>query len=257
MNFSLSPHFFAGVLVDRFQKRAGVFSNKLNAEDWVPKDKHPREQALFLFYVVLLDYAIKSQGLYEGATRLLKHKPNFFEPRFILGLGDKKILEVISEYLKPRYPNEAVLRYKLNSHKLLGNYKGDPLKIFAGHSSAKETLARVLEFRGMGPKTGNLFFRSMVSCFNFRFPDIEDILPPVDMHDVRIAYLLGFVKSDKTTDENVKKVKVLWSSACKEAGVDWITFDRGLWLLGSQERPKSKEEICDLLGIEGASGMKT
>ena len=77
--------------------------------------------------------------------------------------------------------------------------------------------------------------------------DIKDILPPVDMHDVRIACILGFIDNNEMTAKNILKTKKLWSTASKDSGVNWITFDRALWLLGSEGKPKSKQEIVSLI----------
>ena len=242
---------FALALVKAFDSNKGLFSKKVNVENWVPQNAADLVKALFLFFVVQLDYATKSQKLYEGATSLLEKNPKFFDPNNILSLSDNELLEVCVKYLKPRYPNEASLRLKINAKKLINEYSGNPIEILDSSKNAKEALKRILEFRGYGPKTGNLFLRSMVSIFNTPFDDIEDILPPVDIHDVRIAYLLGFIDSTDMTEKNILRTKKLWNNVCKVAGVNWITFDRALWLLGSEGHPKSKQEIIKLLETAG------
>ena len=119
----------------------------------------------------------------------------------------------MTQYLKPRYPNEAYNRYKINSKKLLEEYNGNPLEILNKSKTAKEALKRILEFRGYGNKTGNLFLRTLISVFNPVFDDIQDVLPPVDIHDVRIAYLLGFIESNKMSEKNINFVKQIWNEA--------------------------------------------
>jgi endonuclease III len=193
-----------------------------------------------------LDYAIKSQLLYEGALKLIVVNPKFFLPTTILGLSDEELTKFLATYLRPRYINEAVFRYKANSQKLKDQYGGDPQRIF-NDSDATKVLKRIWEFRGFGPKTGNLFFRSMVTTFNNRYSNIDSVLPPVDMHDVRIANKMGYVASDDMSEKNVQRVKELWNKACLDAGVNWLIFDKALWLLGSVGRPESKEDIERLL----------
>jgi len=244
---NLTPSGFVTLVTNRFTAREGVFSEFRNVEDYVPKEATQLQQSLFLFYVVQLDYAIKGRVLYAGATRLYQEKPEFFTPTYIQGLSDEDLLKTLTGYIKPRYPNEAVIRYKANSKKLQDDYEGDPVKIFTESDTAKKTVDKIMEFRGMGPKTGNLFFRAMISTFDFKFDDIDSVLQPVDIHDVRIAHLMGFVEKDEITDKNIQEVKLLWNKACKEAEVNWITFDRALWLLGSEGKPKTKEDILDLL----------
>ncbi len=234
---------FAKILVAAFNRGQGIFSNKVNVEDCVPKKFSDLDKSLFLFFVVQLDYATKSQKLYAGANALVSKKPDFFNPRCLQDLSNPRLRNFLIRYLKPRYPNEAVQRYKINAGILLDKYEGNPLNILRKSRSAAEALKKIRTFRGFGPKIGNLFLRSMISLFDPPFADIQEILPPVDIHDVRIAYLLGFVNTESMAEKNINQVKTLWNRACRDAGVNWITFDRALWLLGSGGRPKSKQDV--------------
>lgn len=244
----MNPTDFVSRVVELFEKRLGVFENKYNVEDWVPGDFNDLEKSCFMFYVTQLDYAIKSQLLYEGALKLIKIKPNFFLPNTILNLDENILTNYLATYLRPRYINEAVYRYRTNTQKLTEQYKGDPRIIF-NDVDATKVLKRIWEFRGFGPKTGNLFFRSMVSTFNIKYDNIDSVLPPVDIHDVRIAYLMGYVESADMSDKNIQHVKELWNKACINANVSWITFDKALWLLGSIGHPQSKEDILKLPNV--------
>jgi endonuclease III len=242
----MTPSGFANRVVELFEKRESVFENKVNVEDWVPQEFNDLEKSCFLFYVTQLDYAIKSQLLYEGAIKLIKINPEFFLPKTILDLTDEELTDFLKTYLRPRYINEAVFRYKANSQKLMDLYNGNPKEIFNDEDATK-VLKKILDFRGFGPKTGNLFFRSMVTTFEINYSNIDKILQPVDMHDVRIAKYMGYVDSDEMTEKNVKRVKELWNKACLTANVNWLTFDKALWLLGSVGQPKNKEDILKLL----------
>ena len=199
-----------------------------------------------MFFLTQLDYAIKSTLLYEGARKLYVVNSKFFSAEHILGLTEKELMDLLAMYLRPRYINEAVFRYITNSRKLLDLYQGDPRNIFSS-KDAPAILKKIWEFRGFGPKTGNLFFRSMVTTFELDLVNIESVLPPVDIHDVRIAKLMGFVESDQMAERNVKVVKEMWSNACKEARVNWLVFDKALWLLGSIGKPTSEEDVIRLL----------
>ena len=241
-----TPSDFVRLVADKFQSHRGVFSEFRNVEDYIPEGTQ-LEQSLFLFYVVQLDYAVRGRVLYAGATKLHEEKADFFTPEHIEKLSDKELFKVLASYMKPRYPNEAVERYKQNSRKLQEDYSGNPMKIFSESKTAQIALDKIQDFRGMGPKTGNLFFRAMVSSFGIEYPDIESILQPVDIHDVRIAHLMGFIEKSDMTDRNIQEVKILWNRACLDAGVNWIIFDRALWLLGSEGKPNSKGDILKLL----------
>lgn len=244
----MRPSDFASRVVELMEKREGVFANRFNIEDWVPANLDPKGKACFLFFLAQLDYATKSTLLYEGARELYTVNPRFFTAEFILGLTEKDLTDLLAEYLRPRYINEAVFRYRPNSQKLIDLYQGDPRNIFSS-KNAPAILMKIWEFRGFGPKTGNLFFRSMVTTFEMDLENIDGVLPPVDIHDVRIAKLMGFVENDRMTERNVRSVKEMWGAACKKARVNWLVFDKALWLLGSVGRPTSKESVLKLLNL--------
>jgi len=237
---------FAKRVVELMERREGIFANRLNVEDWVPTDLDAKGKANYLFFLTQLDYAIKSTLLYEGARKLYAINPKFFSPEVILGFSEAELSKTLATYLRPRYINEAVFRYRANSQKLIQLYQGDPRNIFKV-GDAPAILKKVWEFRGFGPKTGNLFFRSMVTTFEMNLTNIDSVLQPVDIHDVRIAKLMGFVESDQMSERNVKLVKETWSTACREAKVNWLVFDKALWLLGSIGKPTSCEDVMRLL----------
>ena len=243
----MRPEEFAKKVVEAYEEGRGVFANKVNAEDLVPPGADDLEKAQFLFYVTQLDYATRSQRLYEGARRLFESDKRYFNPQYLITLSDKELRVLMSESLKPRYINEAVQRWQANSKLLVEEYKGDPRAIFERSGSAKDALDKVWEFRGFGPKIGNFFVRTMVNTFKYEFEDVEEILPPVDTWDVKIAYLLGYLGSPDMSSRNVKEAQKLWSIACREAGVSWLTFDKALWILGSEGKPKIKSNMEDLL----------
>jgi N-glycosylase/DNA lyase len=243
----VTPEQFVKKIYSAYTKNIGIFANKVNAEELIPKSTTNLQKALYLFYVIQLDYATKSQRLYQGAHKLFKEHPKFFTPQYIVTQSEKELEKILKEYLKPRYINEAVKRYKLNSKQLIETYQGNPQNIFRESKTALTALKKVCHFRGFGPKIGNFFARTMINTFNYIYPDIENMLPPVDMHDVRTAYLMGFIDSCEMTKKNITKVKNLWNTACREAGVNWLVVDKALWLLGSEGKPKTKEDICNML----------
>jgi len=243
----ITPDKFVKLVVDSYDKGKGVFKNKVNAEDLIPKNTTDFQKSLFLFYTTQLDYATKSQKLYQGAKLLFQTDKNFFDPFFIQQVNENTLKTTIQKHFKPRYINEAVRRFKLNSNMLIDNYEGNPLKLFKNAKTAQEAIKSIRKFRGFGPKIGNFYFRTMVNTFNFKYPDIEDVLPPVDVHDVRIAFLMGYVKSQEMTQANIKTVKNLWNQACIKAKRNWLTFDKALWLLGSEGKPKTKVDVINLL----------
>ena len=49
------------------------------------------------------------------------------------------------------------------------------------------------------------------------------------------------------TKKNINFVKQLWNEACVKSEKSWLVFDKALWLLGSEGRPKTKKDIFKLL----------
>lgn len=243
----MSPQEFVTRVVLQYKSGIGIFEKKINAEELVPTNLDDLNKALFIFYVLQLDYAMKSQILYNGANRLYKKNNSFFTPKHLTSLSDEVLTMNLKEYLHPRYINEAIRRYKSNTETLLQKYKGDPRVIFRNTSYCQDVLQRLKDFRGFGPKIGNFFVRTMINIFGYTFSDIDIILPPVDVHDVRIAYLLGYTDTDKMTPKNVNFVKNLWNKACNEVHESWLVFDKALWLLGSEGKPKTEEDVLNLL----------
>jgi hypothetical protein len=87
----------------------------------------------------------------------------------------------------------------------------------------------------------------MINTFSYHFTDVDSMLPPVDVHDVRLAYLLGYIDSYQMTAKNINLVKKLWNEACRKSGESWLIFDKALWLLGSEGKPQTKDDIFSLL----------
>jgi hypothetical protein len=117
-NLTMQPKEFVEAIVKKYENFEGVFENHKNAEDLAPKTD-AIAKALFLFYVIQLDYATKSQRLCDGAKLLFQNEHNFYNPDFILELNEVNLKKYLEQYLKPRYINEAIKRYKINSKKLI------------------------------------------------------------------------------------------------------------------------------------------
>jgi len=220
-------------IVYAYENSQGIFKEKTNAEDLVP-DVNESKQAQFLFWVIQMDYATRSSKLYENANLLFDSNPDWIDAKYLNELSEKYLEIIVRESLKPRYANEIIKRFQLNSQKLLSEYNGQAINIINSSNSAKQLLRKIREFRGFGPKLGNFLTRTFVDLLKLEYKDIADILPPVDIHDMRLTYEWGLVKKNDLSEKNIQFVKELWSNACKEAGVSWIAFDKALWLIGSK-----------------------
>ena len=243
----MTPQEFVSKMIDNYNHNTGIFSTKVNAEELIPADLDDLHKSLFVFYVLQLDYAMKSQILYKGANKLYLENNQFFTPNYIVSLPEHLLATALHTYMHPRYINEAVRRYSHNTAVLIHNYGGDPRKIFENTLYCQAIIKRLRDFRGFGPKIGTFFVRTMINTFAYSYADIDTILPPVDVHDVRITYLLGYIETDQMTQKNINIVKNLWSKACIDTHNSWLIFDKVLWLMGSEGKPKNKEDVLNLL----------
>lgn len=228
------PNELVAMITDAFMERRGVFQNLVNAESLIPNGTSPHEKALFLFYVIQLDYATRSQILYQRAQYLWSRAKIIFTPEYQCRLNKYALSTMIEGYLRPRYPKEALRRWRTNSKLLLTQFKSDPRNIFLTSADALAVIHNIYIFRGFGPKIGNFFFRSMVNTFKFELSNIEEVTPPIDIHDVRLTYEWGLIDSAEMSRKNIARVKQLWQNACKQCRISWLVFDRALWILGSE-----------------------
>ncbi len=230
----LSAGEIAKLIIRAYKRNEGVFTNKVNAEDNLPPNLLNIDKAQFLFYVIQMDYATKSSKLYKNANKTWKTHPKLFNSQKILQMQDQNLKNLIANNFHPRYVNEIVKRFQINSKKLLNQYSGKAFNITDKANTAQELLNLIKEFRGFGPKLGNFLLRTYIDSFNLKFPDIYDIKQPVDIHDVRLTYEWGLINSKKTTSTNIKEVKDLWNQVCKKEKLDWIKLDKAMWLIGSE-----------------------
>lgn len=229
-------------IVKSYEDKDGIFSEKVNAEDKVPSEIDERRKTLFMFYVISLDYGMRSEILYNGARKLIEERSEYFEPSFLVEQGKEPLKEVLEGYLSPRYPNVSAERWIDNSQKLLEEFDGDPRKIFRANEDATEVMKVIHDFNGFGKKIGNLFFRAMINLgFGNNLNNIEEITPPIDRHDLNLTYRLGII-NEETDDTNY--VKKIWKSICKEGNINWLILDKALWLLGSEGCYKDKCKEC-------------
>jgi len=70
-------------LVEMFRTRKGVFTQRINIEDWVPSMFSNDDKATFLFLTSVLDYGMKSTLLYQGAQKLFADKPELLQPKVL------------------------------------------------------------------------------------------------------------------------------------------------------------------------------
>lgn len=230
-------------IVDAYNYSKGIFANKVNAEDLLPKTSK-ENQIQFLFWVIQMDYSTKSSALYENTNKFWNENPKWITTKYIDSLAPDELLTIIKNKLHPRYSNEIAVRFKINALQLDKEYDSLAINIVKKSTSAIDLYNRIRSFRGFGPKLGSFLTRTYIDVLKLDYADIANVLPPVDIHDVRLSFEWGLVSDKDMTQKRIESVQHLWSDACKQAGVSWITFDKALWLIGS-EGQRSDNPVMD------------
>ncbi len=247
-------------LYSAFSSRWGLLGELDDlVENQIPPNVQPlsRDHSLFLFFTVANDHGMKSSRLYEGAKQLFQRCRDLFEPARILenfnSAEDPSLIDATVRFLGVRYPKEAARNWYSNSERLVQNFDSDPRCLFQCSSNAAELLKHIRTFRGYGPKTGGMLLRAVVGLGFAKVDGLEEVLPPVDIHDSRISFLTEIVREDspcKSDREDYYKycgqIQRILKDACNSSSVTWPDVDRALWLIGSRGCVRKRCQLCPL-----------
>lgn len=244
-------------LYTTYKNNEGIFKATTGIlEKQIPSiiTKLSKEHALFLLYLISVDYGTKSSALYKKAIAFYEEMPNFFNPWHISRKFNSDNIEELSNLLSKklgvRYPNEAAKKWYKNSIILINKYGGDPRRIFYKSEDARKVVQEIKKLYGFGPKIGNLLLRVFIGCGFVTLKNIDQVLPPVDIHDVRIAFNTEIVKLDSGGKIDLYKfvphVQKIWLDACNAANLNWLEIDRALWIIGSVGCATGACHICPL-----------
>lgn len=216
-----------------------------------------RDHALFLFYTVANDHGMKSSRLYDAAKRLFSYRRDLFEPHSVLtdyaGPSDPRLVADTGIFLGTRYPRETAKTWYVNSQKLHDVFCGDPRNLFQHSDDAGKLLREIMSFRGYGPKTGGMLLRAIAGLEFANIRGFQQVLLPVDIHDSRISFLTGIMRSETYDHEHridyhahVRDVQKVLLAACNSLNIPWLDVDRALWLIGSRGCVNKRCMSCPL-----------
>src|SRR5208283_4967971 len=145
---------------------------------------------------------------------------------------DPALIEATARTLGVRYPREAARSWYANSLRLLESFDGDPRRLFQSSSDARALLKEIRSFRGYGPKTGGMLLRAIVGLGFVTLDRIENVLPPVDVHDSRISFLTGIVSDGAACEapsahyyKYTVQIQTALKDACNSSQVAWCDVD--------------------------------
>jgi len=172
---------------------------------------------------------IYNQGMSSDYTWQI---PEFLKER--LGhLDIRKIAEINTSYIETIFGQKPALhrywktmaRYaKHAAEHLVKNYNAEAINIWNDNPDVETLYARLLDFKGIGPKKANMAIRALALYFQVPIRNLEKIDIPVDVHVRRIFQRTGFSQSDKT-EEIIKDARKIHPHFPAE-------LDLPSWLIG-------------------------
>ncbi len=168
-------------------------------------------------------------------------KQKILTPEAILEAGWDRLVEVLDEGGYVRYDFKTATKLLDIMQTLKERYNGNLNKLHEQSSDSKDLEKKLMEFRGVGETTINIFLR-----------ELRDIWvkanPPPQNPVLQAAYNLKIVEKDewKTKEEKLKALQILktyWEKN-KVKGKSFVNFETALIKLGKNFCRKNKCKEC-------------
>jgi len=222
-----------------------------------------REHALYMTYVISIDYMTDAERLWQRARRAYELSPERFTPEKVLAMSEEE-LQGFLKRLGARFSPLAVRTWKEISKILVEKYGGDPRNITARPSTVEEIRQRLSEFPCLrGPKLANFYIRAMGEMGLFKVKDLDELDVPVDKQVARFTIYTGVLRLKRgafrgsvCNDPLRSLIQGAWRRAAKAVGVAPWKLDEPMWNIGSKLCARGKciqcpvEKLCDK--IKGA-----
>ena len=247
-------------LFDQFYNRKSVFADYSMPEYVLPRNlkEGTREHALFLTYVISIDYMTDAVKLWKRSREAYKLYPERFTPEEILKLSPRTV-ETIVKGLGARFYSNAAKTWIKISRLLVDKYGGDPRNITSQPLTIKEAKEKIDEFPYLrGPKLNNFYIRVMGETVLFKLKNLNELDIPVDKQVARFTMYTGVLKllSEQFTgcvhEEPMRGlIEEAWRNAAKKLGTPPWKLDEPIWTVGSKLCSGRKcgkcpvEELCD------------
>jgi len=247
-------------LFDQFYNRQGFFQDYTMPEYVLPRnlEEGNREHALFLTYVISIDYMTDAVKLWKRSRGAYELYPERFTPEEILKISPRTV-EAIVKSLGARFFSNAAKTWIKISKLLLDKYGGDPRSITREPSEIDEIKRRLQDFPYLrGNKLSNFYIRVMGETGLFKVKNLDELDIPVDKQVARFTMytgVLGLLSEQFVgcAQENPLRdlIEEAWRNAAKEIGTPPWKLDEPIWTIGSKlcsGRSCGKcpvEELCD------------
>ncbi|MEM3400817.1 MAG: hypothetical protein QXP86_01875 [Nitrososphaerota archaeon] len=200
-----------------------------------------REHALYLTYVISIDYMTGAEKLWRKARGAYELYPERFTPRKILAVSERS-LSVFLRRLGARYPKSAAKTWKKISKILIEKYDGDPRNITVQPLTVEEIKDKLNDFPYLrGSKLANFYIRAMGETGLFKVSNLNDLDIPVDKQVARFTIYTGVLRflGEKfqgcCNDDPLKSIiQEVWRTAAKKFGASPWKLDEPMWNIGSK-----------------------
>ena len=247
-------------LLDHFYNRKGFFQGYTMPEYVLPRNLEDgtREHALFLTYVISIDYMTDAVKLWKRSRGAYELYPERFTPEEIVKLSPRTVQTFVKRLGARFYLNAAKTWIKI-SRLLLDEYDGDPRNITREALEIAEIKRRLRDFPYLrGNKLSNFYLRAMGETGLFKVKNLDELDIPVDKQVARFTIYTGVLKllSEQfigCAQENPLRslMEEAWRDAAKEFNVAPWKLDEPIRTIGSKLCSGRKcgscpvRELCD------------
>jgi len=250
----------AGRLYNQFYNRSGFFKDYSMPEYLLPKNlqEGSKEHALFLTYVISIDYMTDAVKLWKKSRGAYELYPEHFTPEKILKASPRSVESFVKK-LGARFYSNAAKTWVKTSRILTEKYEGDPRNIAKEPSAIVDVKKRLKEFPYLrGNKLSNFYIRAMGETGLFKVKNLNELDIPVDQQVARFTIYTGVLKllSDQfvgcAQEQPLRGlIEEAWRNAANTLGTAPWKLDEPIWTVGSKLCSKRKcgqcpvEDLCN------------
>lgn len=230
-------------LVEEFYNRKGFFADYSMPEYVLPSNlkEGTREHALFLTYVISIDYMTDAVKLWKRSRGDYELHPERFAPEEILKLSSRTVENVVKSLGARFYSNAARTWIKI-SKLLVDKYGGDPRNITREPLEIAEVKKQLKDFPYLrGNKLSNFYIRAMGETGLFKVKNLNELDIPVDKQVARFTMYTGVLNllSEQfigcAQDEPLRSlIEEAWRNVAKKLDTAPWKLDEPIWTIGSK-----------------------
>lgn len=242
------------ILLDQFYNRKGFFEKYEMPEYILPPNlvKGSREHALYLTYVISIDYMTNAVKLWNRSREEYLHSPENFQSENILKMSENQRRTLIKR-IGGRYPTTGAKTWLKIAEKLQ-EFDGDPRNLTRTPSSIEEIKQKLDVFPYLrGKKLSNFYLRAMGENELFKISNFNELDIPVDIQVARFTMYTGVLKLLSESfrgcvhEEPLRGlIEEAWRGAASELGSYPWKLDEPIWTIGSKLCSKRRCSECPI-----------